>query len=121
MKGQMTVIAKRESDGEVALCPAPDIASQGGTVAEARENPAETLTLFSENASAEEIEGRLRSEVQVNRGRRRLGCAFCRVDRYAGFSRFMVLWKCGATIAMWQCRSPGRPARPPLQTLHLRS
>ena len=49
-----TAIVEREGDGYVALCPELDIASQGGTVAEARDNLAEALTLFFETASAGE-------------------------------------------------------------------
>ena len=38
MTRQVTAIIEREGDGYVALCPELDIASQGATVAEAREN-----------------------------------------------------------------------------------
>ncbi len=61
----LTAIVGREGDGYVALCPELDVASQGGTVAEARDNLAEALTLFYETASADEIDRRLRSEVYV--------------------------------------------------------
>ena len=37
MTRQWTAIIEREGDGYVALCPELDIASQGATVAEARE------------------------------------------------------------------------------------
>jgi len=57
----MTVIVEREGDCYVALCPELDIASQGDTVAEARDNLAEALTLFFETAAAEEIDCRLQS------------------------------------------------------------
>ena len=65
MTRQLTAIVEREGDGYVALCPELDIASQGGTVAEARDNLAEALTLFFETASAGEVSRRLRSEVYV--------------------------------------------------------
>lgn len=65
MKRHMTAIVEREDDGYVALCPEVDVASQGDTVAEARDNLAEALTLFFETAPAEEISRRLRSEVYV--------------------------------------------------------
>ena len=39
-----------------------DVASQGDTVAEARENLQETLTLFFKTASADEIDKRLRGD-----------------------------------------------------------
>ncbi|MYB68318.1 MAG: type II toxin-antitoxin system HicB family antitoxin [Gemmatimonadetes bacterium] len=53
-----TKIIEREGDGYVALCPELDIASQGATVAAARENLKEALELFFETASATEIEYR---------------------------------------------------------------
>ena len=59
MTRQWTAIIEREGDGYVALCPELDIASQGTTVAEARENLKEALELFFETASATEIEQRL--------------------------------------------------------------
>lgn len=49
----------------MALCPQVDVASQGLTVDEARENLAEALTLFFESASASEINQRLHSEIYV--------------------------------------------------------
>lgn len=65
MNRQLTAIVEREGDGYVALCPEVDVASQGNTVTEARDNLAEALTLFFETAPAEEIDRRLRSEVYV--------------------------------------------------------
>lgn len=65
MNRQLTAIIEREGDGYVALCPELDIASQGDTVALARGNLTEALTLFFETAPAMEIEKRLRSEVYV--------------------------------------------------------
>ncbi len=65
MNRQLTAIVEREGEGYVALCPEVDIASQGDTVAEARDNLAEALTLFFETASAGEIDRRMRSEVYV--------------------------------------------------------
>jgi predicted RNase H-like HicB family nuclease len=50
----------REGNGYVALCPELDIASQGDTIPEARENLREALELFFESASMEEIKDRLR-------------------------------------------------------------
>ena len=52
MKRQLTAIIEREGDGYVALCPELDLASQGDTVQEARENLREALELFFESASA---------------------------------------------------------------------
>ena len=65
MNRQLTAIVEREGEGYVALCPEVDVASQGDTVAEARDNLAEALTLFFETASAGEIDSRMRSEVYV--------------------------------------------------------
>ncbi len=62
---QLTAIIEREGDGYVSLCPELDIASQGGSVAEARNNLQEALELFFETASAEEIRDRLHAEVYV--------------------------------------------------------
>ena len=65
MSRHLTAIVEREGDGYVALCPQVDVASQGRTVAEARENLVEALTLFFEAASANEIDQRLRGEIYV--------------------------------------------------------
>ena len=65
MSRHLTAIVEREGDGYVALCPQVDVASQGLTVAEARENLAEALTLFFETASTSEIDQRLRGEIYV--------------------------------------------------------
>lgn len=65
MPRQLTAIIEREGDGYVALCPELDVASQGDTVSDARENLKEALELFFETASAAEIEERLHSEIYV--------------------------------------------------------
>ncbi|MBI5895528.1 MAG: type II toxin-antitoxin system HicB family antitoxin [Desulfobacterales bacterium] len=62
MLKQLTVIIEREGDGYVSLCPELDIASQGGSIEEARENLREALELFYELASPEEIKQRLHEE-----------------------------------------------------------
>jgi predicted RNase H-like HicB family nuclease len=62
---RLTAIIEREDDGYVALCPGLDIASQGGTIEEARTNLVEALTLFFESASPSEVERRLHSELFV--------------------------------------------------------
>jgi len=67
MKRQLTAVIEREGDWYVALCPELDIASQGKTVEEARENLREALELFFETASDEEVKQRLREEVYVTR------------------------------------------------------
>jgi predicted RNase H-like HicB family nuclease len=65
MRRQLTAIIERDGDGYVALCPEVDVASQGRTIEEARDNLREALELFFEAASAEEISQRLRGEVFV--------------------------------------------------------
>ena len=65
MVKQLTAIIEKEGDGYVALCPEVDVASQGNTVAEARDNLKEALELFFEMASPEEISSRLHDEVYV--------------------------------------------------------
>ncbi|MYB38963.1 MAG: type II toxin-antitoxin system HicB family antitoxin [Gammaproteobacteria bacterium] len=64
-KTRLTAIVEREGDRYVSLCPEVDVASQGDTVTEARDNLIEALTLFFEAASAEEINRRSREEVYV--------------------------------------------------------
>lgn len=61
----LTGVIQREDDGFVALCPELDIASQGDTVEEARENLREALELFFECAAPEEVQRRLGEEVFV--------------------------------------------------------
>ena len=65
MGRHVTVIVEREGDGYVALCPEVDVASQGESVEEARENLKEALALFFESASEEEAERRFQPEVYV--------------------------------------------------------
>jgi predicted RNase H-like HicB family nuclease len=65
MKRQLTAIIEREGDGYVALCPELDIASQGDSVEQARENLREALELFFETGSEQEISRRLSGEVYV--------------------------------------------------------
>jgi predicted RNase H-like HicB family nuclease len=56
-----TGLIEREEDGYVALCPELDIASQGSTVEEARNNLLEALELFFESADLSEIQRRLQT------------------------------------------------------------
>ena len=65
MTKQVTAVIEREGDGFVALCPELDIASQGDSVDEARENLREALELFFETASEAEIQDRFHGEVYV--------------------------------------------------------
>ncbi|MFV1976372.1 MAG: type II toxin-antitoxin system HicB family antitoxin [Candidatus Scalindua sp.] len=55
MNRKLTAIIEREEKGFVSLCPELDIASQGNTIEEAKENLQEALELFFECASPEEI------------------------------------------------------------------
>jgi len=66
-KRQLTAIIEREGDGYVALCPELDIASQGESIEEARNNLQEAIELFFETASPEEVKQRLHEEVYVTR------------------------------------------------------
>lgn len=59
---QLTAIINPEDDWYVALCPELDIASQGKTIEEARDNLTEAVELFFETASTFEIEERLDKE-----------------------------------------------------------
>ncbi len=61
----LTAIIEREGDGYVTLCPEVDVASQGDTIDEAKNNLREALELFFETASPEEIRERLHDEVYI--------------------------------------------------------
>lgn len=62
---RLTGLIEREGDGYVSLCPELDLASQGRTIEEARNNLAEALELFFETADPSEIQDRLRGDVYV--------------------------------------------------------
>ena len=55
---QFTEVIAREDDGYVSLCPELDIASQGDTVEDARNNLIEAIELFFEAADPSEISAR---------------------------------------------------------------
>ena len=65
MTRRLTAIIEREGNGYVSLCPELDIASQGETIEQARENLREALELFFECASPEEVNTRLHSELYM--------------------------------------------------------
>lgn len=65
MLQKLTAIIEREGDGYVSLCPELDIASQGNTIEQARDNLKEALELFFETASTEEIKQRLHGEIYL--------------------------------------------------------
>ena len=65
MTRRLTAIIEREGNGYVSLCPELDIASQGETIEQARENLREALELFFECASPEEVNTLLHSELYI--------------------------------------------------------
>jgi predicted RNase H-like HicB family nuclease len=56
---KLTALIEWEGDGYVSLCPELDVASQGKTIEEARDNLREALELFLESSSPTEIRSRL--------------------------------------------------------------
>ena len=62
---QMTAVIEREGDGYVALCPELDIASQGNTIEQARQNLVEAVELFLETADPAEIQQHAEGEVPL--------------------------------------------------------
>lgn len=66
---RLTAIIEREGDGYVSLCPELDIARQGDTIEQARDNLREALELFFETASPKEIKQRLHGEIFVTQTR----------------------------------------------------
>jgi predicted RNase H-like HicB family nuclease len=65
MSKRLTAIIHAEGTGFVSLCPELDVASQGDTIEEARDNLREALELFFESASPDEIARRWTGEVFV--------------------------------------------------------
>ena len=65
MMRQLTAIIEREGDGYVSLCPELDIASQGESIEEAKNNLREAIELFIETASKDEVIGRFHGEVYI--------------------------------------------------------
>ena len=61
-----TAVIHKEEDAYVALCPELDVASQGQTIQEARQNLQEAIELFLECADPAEIQGRLHEEQYVS-------------------------------------------------------
>ena len=84
MNRRLTAIVEREGDGYVALCPEVDVASQGDTVSEARDNLAEALTLFFETACAGEVDRHLRGEAYMTHVEVAVGQINMLTDRFAG-------------------------------------
>jgi len=57
-----TAIIEREDTEYVALCPELDIASQGDTAEQARDNLTEAVELFLECADEREVRSRLKKD-----------------------------------------------------------
>lgn len=57
---RFTGIIEKENEGYVSICPELDIASQGDTVEDARNNLIEALELFFETADTSEVKQRLK-------------------------------------------------------------
>ena len=62
---KLTAIIEREGNQYVSMCSEMDIASQGGSVEQARDNLREALELFFETASEQEIQKRLHHDFFV--------------------------------------------------------
>ncbi|MDO8283224.1 MAG: type II toxin-antitoxin system HicB family antitoxin [Thermodesulfovibrionia bacterium] len=57
---KLNAIIEKEGNAYVSLCPELDIASQGDTIEQARDNLKEALELFFETASHKEIQSIIR-------------------------------------------------------------
>ena len=66
MTRTITATIWREDDGYVSICSELDIASQGSTIEEARENLREAVELFFETAHSNEISERLNREIYIS-------------------------------------------------------
>lgn len=62
MNRQLTAIIRQDGDSFVSLCPELDIASQGDSIEEAKNNLRETLELFFECASESEKTADVRTD-----------------------------------------------------------
>lgn len=60
-----TALIEKEDDGFVALCPELDVASQGDTIEEAKNNLQEAIELFLEHASKSELTLRLKKDLFI--------------------------------------------------------
>jgi len=61
-----TALIQREDDMYVSFCTELDIASQGSTVQEARENLREAIEMFLECADPEEVKLRMHDEQYIS-------------------------------------------------------
>ena len=62
----LTAVITREGNGFVSLCPEIDVASQGDSIEEAKNNLREAVELFFECASDKEIEERFIPESYIS-------------------------------------------------------
>jgi len=62
---RLTCLIEREDEDYVASCPELDVASQGSSIEEARQNLIEAVELFLETADPTELRQRLHTEVYV--------------------------------------------------------
>jgi len=60
-----TAIIEKEDEAFVALCPELDVASQGDTVEEAKNNLQEAIELLLEHASKSELSRRLKKDLFI--------------------------------------------------------
>jgi len=60
-----TAIIEKEDGAYVALCPELDVASQGDTVEETKDNLQEAIELLLEHASKTELELRLKKDLFI--------------------------------------------------------
>lgn len=65
MTRSLTAIIQSEDGAFVALCPELDVASQGASIEEARDNLKEALELFFEHAPQDEVDRRRVSQTFV--------------------------------------------------------
>lgn len=61
-----TVIIEKEDNMYVAVCTELDIASQGNTIIEAKENLKQAIELFIETADPSEVESRTTKEQYIS-------------------------------------------------------
>jgi predicted RNase H-like HicB family nuclease len=65
MNHTFTILIQKEEEGYVALCPELDVASQGTSIPEARENLKEAVELFFEAADPSEVTRRWNTETYI--------------------------------------------------------
>ncbi len=66
-KISLTAVIEKEGSEYVSFCPELDIASQGVTSVEAKQNLIEALELFFECASESEIANRMHNKLEITK------------------------------------------------------